>query len=163
CRARRGCWLRDDTNLGVDGGLFPKTQHSIVEDLRAGDPQLRARAMERLFSAYSKPIYMVMRRRWYKSQDDAEDLVQEFFNQILHPSGPLAIWDPQRGRLRTWIQHLLRCFISNDHRARMKDALHASLALPFDIDQADRELRSGSLSDSQSDDWEVELNRQLAI
>jgi RNA polymerase sigma-70 factor (ECF subfamily) len=86
---------------GPSPAAFRPTRWSLVERA-AGEEDGAARlAWEDLGAAYWYPLYAFLRRRG-RSPEDAEDLVQGFFERILS-TGRLARADPTRGRFRTFL------------------------------------------------------------
>ena len=88
---------------------FPSTRWTLV--LATSDPAQRSRALQELLQAYWMPIYLYLRRRG-QSPEDAEELVQELFVELVEGS-LMASADPARGRLRGFLkacadQQLLR-------------------------------------------------------
>jgi RNA polymerase sigma-70 factor (ECF subfamily) len=80
---------------------FPTTNWSRV--VRAGDPadpEARA-ALEGLCRDYWYPLYAFARRRGL-SPDDASDLIQGFFADLIE-RGDLTVADQQRGRFRVFL------------------------------------------------------------
>ena len=94
---------------------FPATHWSVV--LTAGhDSSPGAReALEQLCRAYWYPLYAYIRRRGC-SAEDAQDLTQEFFVQLLRKNYP-ARADRAKGRFRTFLLHVLSQFLA-DRRER---------------------------------------------
>jgi RNA polymerase sigma factor (sigma-70 family) len=83
-------------------GEFATTQWSLV--LAAGqqrDDVHASEALERLCRIYWYPLYAYIRRRGY-TPEDAEDLTQEFFAQLL-ARGYVARADPHAGKFRSFL------------------------------------------------------------
>ena len=95
---------------------FPDTRHTLVSELRSDDPRRRDRAADLLVRAYRAPLLAVLQRRWQLSTDDAEDVVQEFLAAALQHDW-LARFDPERGRVRTFLRLAADRFASNRHQA----------------------------------------------
>ena len=64
-------------------GFFPQTRVSVVEAARSADAGERQRALETLVAAYWRPVYRHVRRKWGKGHEEAADLTQEFFAELL--------------------------------------------------------------------------------
>ena len=79
---------------------FATTHWSVV--LAAGkDESAPARsALETLCRAYWYPIYVYVRRKGY-APDDAQDLTQDFFAQLISKHH-LRLADRNKGKFRTW-------------------------------------------------------------
>jgi hypothetical protein len=84
-----------------NGSRFPQTRWSVVDAARGADPHEKARALETLFAAYWKPVYKYVRLRWNRPAEDAQDLTQGFFAELLERE-LLAKYDPAKSRLRTY-------------------------------------------------------------
>lgn len=96
---------------------FATTQWSVV--LAAGNsasPESQA-ALEQLCRQYWFPLYAYVRRQGH-SPDDAKDLTQEFFRQLLGRHR-LRQADRSRGRFRSFLLSALNHFLLNEwDRAR---------------------------------------------
>jgi RNA polymerase sigma factor (sigma-70 family) len=79
---------------------FHTTRWSLVVAAAGEGEQPRA-ALAELCQAYWYPVYAFLRRRG-NSADDASDLTQEFFGELLEKSY-LADADPERGRFRSFL------------------------------------------------------------
>lgn len=112
-------------------GNFPLTRISVLEAARSSDPAERTRALDLLFAAYWKPIYKYIRLKYSRPPEDAQDLTQGFFAELLERS-LLARFDPARSRLRTYLRLCVDSFTLNEIKsaARKKrggEAVHLSL------------------------------------
>lgn len=91
---------------------FATTQWSIVlaagRQLRGDGPRT---ALAALCEAYWQPVYDFIRRR-SASADDARDLTQDFFCQLLERD-TIAVATPERGRFRAFLQTTVKHFLSN--------------------------------------------------
>jgi hypothetical protein len=113
------------------GGKFPGTRWSLIDAARGADPSERSRALNALLSAYWKPVYKYVRLRWNRDADDAQDLAQGFFAELLERD-LLAKYDPAKSRLRTYLRLCVDSFVINQDKAahrqkRGGDALHVAL------------------------------------
>ncbi|MFL5428592.1 MAG: hypothetical protein ACJ79M_03165, partial [Myxococcales bacterium] len=70
---------------------FPPTQNDALAALRGGD----ARALETLASIYWRPVYSYLRLRWRRPHEEAADLAQEFFADVVEKE-ILTRFDPAR-------------------------------------------------------------------
>jgi len=105
-----------DDHRGADAaaktGVFGTTHWSIV--LAAGQresPQAAA-ALEELCHNYWYPLYACVRRQGY-SPEDAQDLTQGFFAQLL-ARNYLARADPHRGRFRSFLLSGMKRFLCDE-------------------------------------------------
>lgn len=92
-------------------GEFQPTRWSLVA--RAGrvanEPDV-ALALDILCRAYWEPVYGFLRRAG-RSQEDAEDLTQEFFAELLS-ANTVAAADRSRGKFRTFLLAVLKRYLS---------------------------------------------------
>jgi len=98
------------------GYRFPPTRRSVIEAVGSIDAGERERALEALCAAYWKPIYKYIRLRWNRPEDEAQDLTQGFFAEILERE-LLEKFDPKKSRLRTYLRVCVDSFVSNEDKA----------------------------------------------
>jgi len=127
--------------------MFSTTHWSAV--LRAGRDESAEgrRALEDLCRAYWTPLHAFVRRQGY-SVEDAEDLTQEFFAQLI-ARRDLAHLDPAKGRFRSFLLASLKHFLSNqrDREGALKRG-GGTVAVPLDASAttADRIVPSDRLT-----------------
>ncbi len=140
----------------MSGGFFPPTRASIVEAVRSGDAVERDRALEVLVGAYWRPVYRHVRRKWGKEHEEAADLTQDFFAELLERD-LLARFDPARARLRTYLRVCVDGLVSNAAKAagRQKRGGGAAL-LSLDLDGARDELERAAPAREESPEREFE-------
>jgi DNA-directed RNA polymerase specialized sigma24 family protein len=123
------------------GDRFPPTRWSVIDAARSHDAREQARALETLCAAYWGPVYKYVRVRWNRPAEDAQDLTQGFFAELLERD-LLAKYDPGKSRLRTYLRVCVDSFVINQEKAahrkkRGGKTIHVSL----DFDTAEDELR----------------------
>jgi len=104
-----------DTQIGAGQSQFPPTAWTLLAQLR--DPQNPAFRvhLESLTSLYWRPIYKYIRIAWKRSNEDAKDLTQTFFVQLME--GTLfERANPERGNFRKLLLAALRNFLINVER-----------------------------------------------
>jgi RNA polymerase sigma factor (sigma-70 family) len=121
-------------------GNFPVTRWSVVAAARSDDAVERSRALDRLCDAYWKPVYKYIRLKYAKPPDEAQDLTQGLFAEVLERR-LLSRFDPGKSRLRTYMRLCADSFVLNEikHAGRQKrggDAVHLAL----DCSAAENEL-----------------------
>ena len=101
--------------MGGGERAFPSTSLSLA--LGAPDPTgERARHhLERLATAYWKPVYYYIRRAWSKSDADAKDLTQSFLVHVVE-TDLLSRFDTRRGNFRNFLKMCLRTFLAGESR-----------------------------------------------
>ena len=133
---------------------FPPTRHSAIEALRSGDRAERTRALETLASVYWRPIYGYLRLRWGKEHDEAADLTQELFAEVLAKQ-LIARFDPARARLRTYLRVCIDGMVAN----RRKAAMRRNAVAPFDFDLAREQLEQVPAAETPETLFEKEWGR----
>src|SRR5260370_38567227 len=116
------------------GEQFPVTRWSVIDAVKSQDPAEQARALDTLFAAYWKPVYKYVRLRWNRPAEDAQDLTQGFFAELLERD-LLANYDPAKSRLRTYVRLCIDSFVMNQEKAahrrkRGGAAIHLALDFP---------------------------------
>jgi len=131
--------MAHDESIG-GGDRFPSTRWSVIERVRSSDEAELSRAMETICGAYWKAVYKYVRLRWNRTTEDAHDLTQGFFAEMLERE-LLNRFDANRSRLRTYLRLCVDSFVMNEDKAerRLKrggEALHLAL----DFEGAEEEL-----------------------
>jgi len=98
------------------GDRFPPTRRSVIEAIRSIDAEERERALEALGAAYWKPIYKYIRLRWKRPAEEAQDLTQGFFVELLERE-LLEKFDPNKSRLRTYLRVCVDSMVMNEDKA----------------------------------------------
>ena len=118
---------------------FATTRWTMV--VAAGDKQTSDAntALADLCQAYWYPLYAYVRRR--TSEDEARDLTQSFFAQLLEKN-TVAAADQTRGRFRAFLLTALKNFLANEWEKEraMKRGGGATL-LSLDFEDGDSRLR----------------------
>jgi RNA polymerase sigma-70 factor (ECF subfamily) len=100
--------------------VFATTHWSVVLAAGQADSPPQRRALETLCGAYWYPIYVYVRRKGY-GPDDAQDLTQEFFAQLIRKEH-LRLADREKGKFRTFLLAMLDYFLlrewSRAHRQK---------------------------------------------
>ncbi len=78
-----------------EGPLLPREERQLMEGLLAGDDA----AIRALYARFGRPVY-TMGLRLLGSREAAEELTQDVFLTAWRKA---ARFDPQRGRLSTWL------------------------------------------------------------
>ena len=127
----------------ANGFAFGSTHWSVVARAAApGSADARA-AIEELCRAYWWPLYAYLRRIG-RSHDDASDLVQGLFSELIE-KGRFAQADPDRGRFRSWLLSALKFQISHEHE-RERALKRGGRARAIPLDRLDAERRWQELS-----------------
>src|SRR4030095_12223323 len=92
----------------ASGAWFTTTHWSVIWTARDRASSGAARALEKLCRAYWPPVYTYIRRKGYRVED-AEDLTQEFFRQLIEKNH-LDLLVHQDGKFRCFLLTLLKDF-----------------------------------------------------
>jgi RNA polymerase sigma factor (sigma-70 family) len=98
------------------GVAFVTTHWSVVLTAQGGSPAAQD-ALEQLCRIYWRPIYSFLRREG-RSTEDAQDLTQSFFAELLE-RGDFNAVRREKGRLRSYLLGSLKHFLANDRRRTM--------------------------------------------
>ncbi len=120
----------------MPAGWFVTTHWSVVLTAGRADTDRAHGALEQLCRNYWQPIYAYVRRTGH-SQEEAEDLTQEFFARLL-AQNTFARADPVRGRFRSFLLATLKHFLANEWgKARALKRGGGAQVLPLQFDTAE--------------------------
>jgi RNA polymerase sigma factor (sigma-70 family) len=123
------------------GDKFPATRWSVIDAARGADTGERDRALAALFAAYWRPVYKYVRIRWNRPAEDAQDLTQGFFAELLERD-LLSKYDPAKSRLRTFLRVCADSFVLNQDKVASRQKRGGNiLHVALDFQQAEGELR----------------------
>jgi RNA polymerase sigma factor (sigma-70 family) len=108
---------------------------------------VRDRGFAALVEAYWKPTYKYLRVKWRASNEDAQDLTQEFFARAFEKDY-FAGYDPVRARFRTFLRVCLDAFVSNHDKAarRIKRGGDTQI-VSLDFEGAEGQLQAQQVPD----------------
>ena len=112
-------------------GRFETTNWSVVVRASASNTEVRQRALAELCEAYWYPLYSFARSRGH-DHDDASDLTQAFFAQLLEKHGFEGL-TPSQGRFRAFLLASFKNFQSDARqRAQAQKRGGDLLRIPWD-------------------------------
>ncbi len=116
---------------------FGQTHWSEVVRARGGSSAEQLEALDGLCRSYWLPLYVFLRGTG-RTQEDAADLVQEFFLRLME-GRLLAEADPEKGRFRTFILSSLRNLERDFHRSEQAQKRGGAVEkVPLDVALAER-------------------------
>ena len=115
----------DQTDMGGTGEVFLTTHWSLIEDIKSKDDKDRA-LMDLLLNRYWKPVYCYLRHKGYVNED-AKDLTQGFFHEVVLNRNLVQRADQCKGRFRSFLLHALNQYLVN-----VQTAEHAKKRIPAD-------------------------------
>lgn len=98
------------------GRAFPVTSWSLICQLKDPASAERERHLRRLVSLYWKPVYCVFRHAWARSDQDAEDLTQQFFVSVVLEGNLIASVARERGSFRAFLKGAIFRFSMAERR-----------------------------------------------
>src|SRR5262245_5766993 len=108
--------VAEETTIGAGARNFPSTQWSRVLELRERDRGTFRSALNDLCRLYWKPVYAHIRTSRPAGPDEAKDLAQEFFLELIEGE-LLKRATPERGSFRGYLKGAIRLFLLERHRA----------------------------------------------
>lgn len=140
-------------------GLFATTRWTIVMNAGGADDPLATAALEELCGAYWFPLYAYVRRRGH-GKEDAEDIVQRFFEKLLNRRD-LEGLDAGKGRFRAFLLASMKHHLSNEYdRAHAVKRGGMVSHLPLDWETADTRYQ---LADQDSFSPDAAFDREWAL
>jgi RNA polymerase sigma factor (sigma-70 family) len=129
-----------EEDFSSGGDRFPPTRRSVIDAARSIDAEEREQALEALCAAYWKPIYKYVRWRWKRPAEEAQDLTQGFFAELLERE-LLDKFDAHKSRLRTYLRVCVDSFVINEDKAGRRQKRGGSIPhVALDFAAAEEEL-----------------------
>jgi RNA polymerase sigma-70 factor (ECF subfamily) len=100
--------------MGGDRETFLTTHWSLIEGIQSDEDRDRA-LINLLLERYWKPAYCYLRRKSY-TNEQAKDLTQGFFHEVVLNRHLVERADPSRGRFRSLLLHALNQFLIDERR-----------------------------------------------
>jgi len=94
---------RDDmTDMGGVGEAFLTTHWSIIENVGSSDEDRNQALISLLLTKYWKPVYCYLRRKGHDNEQ-AKDLTQGFFHEVVLGRSLIQKADQSKGRFRSFL------------------------------------------------------------
>jgi DNA-directed RNA polymerase specialized sigma24 family protein len=104
----------DQTSMGGQRETFLTTHWSLIEDVKK-QPDKDSALIGLLLKRYWKPVYCFLRRKGYDNEQ-AKDLTQGFFHEVVLNRHLLERADSEKGRFRTLLLYTLNQYLIDEHR-----------------------------------------------
>jgi DNA-directed RNA polymerase specialized sigma24 family protein len=104
-----------DTTMGGANDWFETTRWTQIEQAKTHDQQRRQASVNNLINRYWKPVYCCVRRKGY-SNEDAKDMTQGFFFEIVFGRELIQQADQTKGRFRTFLLTALDRYVTSIYR-----------------------------------------------
>jgi RNA polymerase sigma-70 factor (ECF subfamily) len=105
---------KDLTDMGGVRESFLTTHWSLIEGIKKHQDKDQA-LIGLLLERYWKPVYCYIRRKGYPNEE-AKDLTQGFFHEIVLSRHIVERTDPSKGRFRSFLLHTLSQFLIDQKR-----------------------------------------------
>jgi len=104
---------RDDyTDIGGVGEVFLTTHWSLIQGVNSHDKEGNRALIGLLMNRYWKPIYCYLRRKGYNNEQ-AKDLTQGFFHEVVLERHLIENADAAKGRFRSFLLMALDRYLVN--------------------------------------------------
>lgn len=152
------------TSIGGTRRTFQTTHWTAIEKIGSNDDICNQALVGDLLKTYWKPVYCYLRQKGY-SNEEAKDLTQGFFHEIVLGRKLIQRADHTKGRFRTFLLTALDRYLTSIHRRQT-----AQKRVPKDkfvqlehIDLADLPEPVGELTSEESFNyaWVSELLDQM--
>ncbi|MCX5644315.1 MAG: hypothetical protein NTZ17_06480 [Phycisphaerae bacterium] len=157
---------RDQTDMGGTVETFLTTHWSLIEGIqKQQDPQQTMIGL--LLKHYWKPVYCYLRRSGY-GNEQAKDLTQGFFHEVVLGRQLVQRADPSKGRFRAFVLHALKQYVIDMQRRQTAQRhIPPEKLVPLDVADSSTpiEAMSSTLDAEQSFNyaWKADLlDRVLA-
>ncbi len=104
----------DQTDMGGLQEAFLTTHWSLVEHIQSDNDKDRV-LIGLLLDRYWKPVYCFLRHKQYDNEE-AKDLTQGFFHEVVLNRNLVHRADQTKGRFRTFLLHALDQYLLNEKR-----------------------------------------------
>ncbi|MDT8300205.1 MAG: hypothetical protein RQ760_01900 [Sedimentisphaerales bacterium] len=139
----------DQTDMGGAGEVFLTTHWSLIQDMKSKDDK-DAALMNLLLKRYWKPVYCYLRHKGYDNEQ-AKDLTQGFFYEVVLNRNLVQRADECKGRFRSFLLHALNQYLIN-----IKTAEAAAKRIPQEkllhIETIDLAVLPRAVSSSNAED-----------
>ena len=134
------------TDIGGVAGAFLTTHWSLIEQVGSADHQDQA-LVGLLINKYWKPVYCYLRRKGHDNEQ-AKDLTQGFFHQVVLGRDLFDKADQTRGRFRTFLLVALnRYLIQIQQKQTARKRIPQTKLVPLDnVDVSDVEQAQAALT-----------------
>jgi len=120
------------TDMGGLREAFLTTHWSLVEHIQSEDDKDRM-LIGLLLDRYWKPVYCFLRHKQYDNEQ-AKDLTQGFFHEVVLNQNLIQRADQTKGRFRTFLLHALDQYLLNEKRKQATQKRHPKGKLvSFDV------------------------------
>jgi DNA-directed RNA polymerase specialized sigma24 family protein len=122
----------DQTDMGGEREAFLTTQWSLIESIKAGEDRDRA-LIGLLLERYWKPVYCYLRRKGHDNEQ-AKDLTQAFFHEVVLNRDLVRRADQAKGRFRSFLLYALNRYVAKQNlKEKALKRIPKAKLVPLDI------------------------------
>jgi len=123
---------KDQTDMGGLRESFLTTHWSLIEGIQQHQDKDRS-LISLLLERYWKPVYCYLRHKGYRNEE-AKDLTQGFFHEVVLNRNLIQRADQSKGRFRSFLLHALdQYIIDRMRRQSTRNHIPREKLIPFDI------------------------------
>lgn len=123
---------RDRTDMGGVREKFLTTHWSLIDGVKEHTDKDRA-LIGLLLERYWKPVYCYLRRKGYDNEQ-AKDLTQDFFHEVVLSRSLIERADQSKGRFRSFLLHALNKYLVDERRKETaQKRIPQAKLVPLDI------------------------------
>jgi hypothetical protein len=123
---------RDRTDIGGERETFLTTHWSMIQGVKAQEDKDRA-LIGLLLERYWKPVYCCLRRKGH-GNEEAKDLTQGFFHDVVLNRRLAERADSSKGRFRSFLLHALNQYLVDEQRkAAAQKRIPKAKLVPLDV------------------------------
>jgi len=124
---------RDRTDMGGLRETFLTTHWSLIDGVKEHTDKDRA-LIGLLLERYWKPVYCYLRRKGF-GNEQAKDLTQDFFHEVVLSRSLIERADQSKGRFRSFLLHALNKYLVDELRKETaQKRIPPAKLVPLDID-----------------------------
>jgi len=143
------------TDMGGARERFLTTQWSLIDNIQAGKDEDKL-LIGFLLQEYWKPVYCYLRRSGYDNEQ-AKDLTQAFFHEVVLNKDLVGRADKAKGRFRSFILHALKQFTTKQYlKEKAQKRIPKEKMVSLDVDESPDlpvSLRKASVEESFNYAW----------
>jgi len=122
---------RDYTDIGGAAAAFLTTHWSLIDGIRSGEDENSA-LIGLLLETYWKPVYCYLRRKGCDNEQ-AKDLTQGFFHEVVLNRNLTQRAEQCKGRFRSFLLHALNQYVIDQKREDSAKKRTGGKRVPLDI------------------------------
>jgi hypothetical protein len=113
----------EHTSMGGSTEEFLTTYWSVIDEIAVDDDTRNQALINELLKKYWKPVYCFLRYKGYENEQ-AKDLTQGFFQEVVLTRKLIQYADKAKGRFRTLILSALEQYLAGGAPQRNRQEAH---------------------------------------